>query len=170
MGDGENQDIAAFFSDVPAKGTRKPRAPKVEPVEGSLAEAEAEGLKLKASEIRKAARLAKAEHVRNVGAAPVVDTRPRCHFCNDTRGLTPELVEIVEHEGTPGERKVRVRLCAFCANCYEADRAKRCLGCGEPSSLRLLSGLCVKCRTADGGALVNLIQLVKLRWVGVIKG
>ncbi len=168
--DGENQDIAAFFADVPAKGTRKPRAPKVEPVEGSLAEAEAEGRKLSAREERKAARLAKTETVRHVGPGPAADTRPRCHFCNDHRQLTPELVEVVENEGTPGERKVRVRLCAFCASCYEADRAKRCLACGEPSSLRLLGGLCLKCRTDNGGALVNLIQLVKLRWVGVIRG
>ncbi len=167
--DGENQDIADFFADVPATAKRK-RPVKVEPAEGSLAEAEAEGRKLTAREERRAARLAKTETVRHVGPGPVADTRPRCHFCADHRQLTPELVEVVENEGTPGERKVRVRLCAFCASCYEADRAKRCLACGEPSSLRLLGGLCLKCRTDNGGALVNLIQLVKLRWVGVIKG
>lgn len=169
MDQDQGQDIAAFFADAPAKGSRK-RPAKVGPPEGSLAEAEEEGRKLTAQEERRAARLAKLPTVREVGRGVEPDTRPRCHFCADHRFLTPELVEVTEHEGTVGEHKLRVRLCGFCARCWEADRAKRCLACGEASAHRLLNGLCIRCRTADGGALVNLIQLVKLRWVGIIKG
>ena len=154
-------ELDDFLEEVPEQGQRRARIQRPEPPEGSFEEVLREAERMERSERAKDAWRRHSPTVREIGKGPEIDTRPKCHFCGDHRRLSPEVVEV-------GSK--RVRLCRFCLRCYESDRAKRCLACGEPSSRRMLEGLCLKCRADGGKALVNLITLVRRRWVGVIKG
>lgn len=95
-----------------------------------------------------------------VGPPPVPRQGPRCHFCGDHRRLVPNLVALKDGRD--------VRLCATCARQVEWDRAKRCVVCAEPSKRRLVDGVCIGCRGRIEGAPVNLVRLVRRRWLGVI--
>jgi hypothetical protein len=94
-----------------------------------------------------------------VGAGPEPYKGPRCHLCNETRRLSPEIIEV-------GGNKIRV--CSTCAKQIEWDRAKRCVVCGEPSRRRLIKGVCIGCRGKGAHVLENMIWLIKQRWLGVI--
>lgn len=163
--DGNKDELDDFLAEAKETkgGTKRPVPAPVEDDddrEPTLADAEREAERMTRSERAKAAYRASAPTVQWVGAGPVPDTRPKCHFCGTHKWLSPGVVR------TPDGKDVR--LCRGCVSILKEDRAKRCVSCGEPSSLRLLDGLCVKCRADGGKALANLIALIKLRWVGVV--
>lgn len=100
--------------------------------------------------------------VQEIGPGPAPKAGPFCRLCKDHR----RLVEI----GTSQSGEVGY-LCRTCVKQVEHDRAKRCVWCGTPARKRLIdtSGYCGPC--AEGMvAQRNLYELVKLRWVGVIRG
>jgi len=105
---------------------------------------------------------AKRPDVQYIGPGPEPKAGPFCHLCNDTRRLVDAL---------KGPNGSVVHLCRTCVKQVEWDRAKRCVWCGSPAKKRTLDagGLCPPCATAND-VRANLIELVKLRWVGVIRG
>lgn len=151
-------ELDDLLEEVPEPGKRRARP---EPEEGSFEEVLREAERMERSDRAKAAYQRNAPSVQGVGRAPDAPQGPTCHFCGDHRRLTDPVV--LKPGGGP------VRLCAFCARQVEEDRAKRCLACGEPSARRLLDGLCIACRHEGGEPLINLVRLVRRRWVGVIK-
>jgi hypothetical protein len=100
--------------------------------------------------------------VQEIGPGPEPKVGPFCRGCNDTRRLVPVAKG---PDGNPGY------LCRTCIKQLEYDRAKRCVWCQTPSRKRLIDdgGLCRDCAAAVE-AQANLVELVKLRWVGVIRG
>lgn len=99
-----------------------------------------------------------------IGAGPEPKKGPFCHLCHDPRRLVPDVLKL------PDGRKVH--LCRTCILQVKWDRARRCISCGSHTEGKLINsgGVCKSCQ--DGGieAQHNLIELIKLRWVGVIRG
>jgi len=147
-------DIKGFFADARVSG----RAPKIEaPEDGSLAEAEVEGRKLKASESRKAKLLINRPVVQQIGAGPEADTRPKCRLCGDHRRLTPALCKLPD--GGEG------RLCPTCVKQVEWDRERRCVSCGTHVQDWLPGGVCGDCHAAGTERLHNVEDLRRKGWI-----
>lgn len=147
-------DIKAFFSGARVKGHAPAQAA---PPEGTLAEVEAEGRKLRASEERRAARLAKVPTVQSVGTGPEVVEGPFCRLCYERRRSS--LVVVKQDEG--GD----VLLCRTCIEQIEYDREKRCSSCGTPTATWCPGHTCADCHGKGTVRAENLRKLVNLGWV-----
>ena len=102
--------------------------------------------------------------VQEIGPGPAPKAGPFCHLCHDTRRLVPDVLKL------PDGRKVP--LCRTCQRQVKWDRAHRCISCGTHAETRLLNsgGVCKPCESSGAEAQQNLIALIRLKWVGVIRG
>lgn len=162
MADEASDDILdGFLAEVAAPTSKRApkRAPSAEAPEGSLAEAEAEGYKLTAKELRRAKALANRPIVQSVGVGPVPDPRPRCRLCGDHRRLSEALIRLPD--GSEG------RLCPTCVKQVEYDREKRCVSCGTPQEAWLPGGVCAECQRKGTERVQNIRRLKGARWIGI---
>lgn len=146
--------ISDFFKKDPAP-VADPAPSKREAVEREAAPAPAKARSHKAK-------------VEKISPLPLGDPAKRvfrvvCHFCGEQRMESLKRV-LKLADGTVAH------FCETCIAMWREEHAKRCLSCGEVSSQRRLTGVCVRCRGEGAHTLDNLLKLVGLRWVGVIRG
>jgi len=102
--------------------------------------------------------------VQEIGEGPAPKQGPFCHLCRDTRRLLPDVLKLSDGR--------KAHLCRTCQKQVKWDRAHRCIGCGAHSETRLLNsgGVCPKCVSCGVEAQQNLVTLIRVRWIGVIRG
>jgi hypothetical protein len=102
--------------------------------------------------------------VTEVGPGPEAPKGPFCHLCRDHRRLLRDVLKLPD--GT------KVPLCRTCQKQVLWDKAHRCISCGDHALTKLLNsgGVCKPCERSGVEAQQNLYDLIKLKWLGVIRG